>query len=1020
MSLVRLAVQRPVTVLMALASVLLIGSIALSRLPLAFLPEIDVPFIAVEIRQPESSPAQIAKQIAEPVEEALATLPGIKRLRSTSTADDATVVLELQWGQSLDVVRMQVDEKLDLVRPKLPKGVQEIAVFSFNTADIPVVEARVSAPGVDLSASYPLLEAHVLDPLRRLPGVARVELDGVLPRVVYVDLVRERIREHSVDVSALLQRLQQARAEVVLGPVRDGSQRWIARGLGDFESLDELAEMPIGIGALRLRDVAEVRYEEPPIAYGRHLDREYAVGLRVFKESTANTVEVVDAVISAIEHDLGADPQLDGIELFVWENQADHIRAGIDGLRSSGTIGAVLAVLCLYVFLRRLDSTTIVALSIPFSVIATCGVLWFMGKSLNLLSMMGLMLGVGMLVDNAIVVLEAIDRRREHDPDPRSAAEHGARSVTMAVVASTLTTLIVFLPLVLGSTTELTVWLREVGVTISLALACSLLSSLTLIPLVAARTGRTRRSSAREGGGWLESRYAGLLSWTLRHRVIAAALVVLGLAGGALPLVTQRVRAEPFSATVNERLFLRYRFDDFHYKYQAEQVVEQVEAYLDANAAEFEVGEIYSWYAENEAATVIVLARRDLGDEAIKQLRARIREQLPRVPGVDIAFEQESESSDDGTRFSIQLFGRDSEVLDRNGALVEQLLREESGVADVRSSSQQRRDEVEVRIDRERAQRLGITAKDAAAAFGFTLGGMPLPRFREGGREVDSWLALRIEDRAGVRDLRKIAFTGRDGDGGANVPVRLADVAELTTVRSERQIVRENRQGNLELTANYDGEDWEAARARIEARMNQLPLPLGYGWSWDARTLERDDQSQEMGVNFLLALVLVYLVLASLFESLSQPIAILTSIIFALPGAAWMLAATDTPLNLMAQIGLLILMGVVVNNGVVLLDRVNALRAEGVVGHAAFVTAGRERLRPILMTATTTVLGLVPMAMGGSAVGGLFYFPLARCVIGGLLSSAIFTLFGLPLVTLGVEACARGLTQLWRASGPRS
>ncbi|HET6583802.1 MAG TPA: efflux RND transporter permease subunit [Nannocystaceae bacterium] len=1011
MNLVRLAVQRPITVLMALASVLLLGWIALQRLPLAFLPEVDVPFIAVEISQPESSPAQIEKNIAEPVEEALATLPGIKRLRSTSTADDATIVLELQWGQSLDVVRMQVAEKLELVKPKLPAAArQQIAVFSFNTGDIPVVEARISAPGIDLSASYPVLESRVLDPLRRIPGVARVELDGVLPRVVYVDLVRERVREHNVDVGALLDRLQAASAELVLGQVTDGEQRWVARGLGNFESLDELAAMPIGIGDLRLRDVAEVRYEEPPIPYGRHLDREYAVGLRVFKESTANTVEVVELVLAAIEHDIGGDPELEGIELFVWENQAEHIRAGIDGLKTSGMVGAALAVLCLYVFLRRLDSTAIVALSIPFSVVATCGVLYFMGKSLNLLSMMGLMLGVGMLVDNAIVVLESIDRCRDRMTDSKQAALEGASSVTMAVVASTATTLIVFLPLVLGSSTELTVWLREVGITISLALACSLLSSLTLIPLVAARM-RSSGTRRRVGPGWLESRYASVLAWTLRHRKTTAALLVLALAAGAIPFATKAVRTEVFSATVNERLFLQYRFDDFHYKYQAEKVVDEVEAFLDAHADEFMVEELYSWYAENEAATVIVLARRDLDDAAVKELRASIRDRLPRIPGVDIAFDQESDAGDDGMRFSIQLFGRDGEVLERLGPEVRELLVAEPGVKDVRSSADQLRDEIEVTVDRDLATRQGLTAKDAADTFGFTLGGLRLPRFREGGREVDSWLALRIEDRAGLRDLKKIAFPTRDGS-----TVRLADIARFETVRSERQIERENRQGKLALEANYEGEDWEAARERIGAKMDALAMPLGYGWSWDARTLEKDDQNQEMAVNFALALVLVYLVLASLFESLSQPLAILSSIVFAVPGAAWMLAATDTPLNLMAQIGLLILMGVVVNNGVVLLDRVNQLRIAGIADDEAFVVAGRERLRPILMTALTTVLGLVPMAMGGSAVGGLFYFPLARCVIGGLLSSSLLTLLALPLVTHGVEAAARGLRRLWHAS----
>lgn len=1012
MSLVRLAVERPVTVLMLLASVLLVGVLGLARLPLAFLPEIDVPFVAVQIRNPNASPAQNAKTIAEPVEEALATLPGVKRLRSTSTADDAEVVLELSWGESLDIVRMQVAEKLDLVRPKLPAGARDdIAVFSFNTADIPVVEARISAPGVDLSASYPLLEAHVLDPLRRLPGVARVELDGVLPRQVYVDLVRERVREHNVDVGALLRRLQAARTELVLGNVDDGRERWMVRGLGNFEGLDDLGAMPIGIGSLRLRDVAEIRYEEPPIAYGRHLDREYAVGLRVFKESTANTVDVVDAAMAAIEHDLADDPELHGIEVFVWENQAEHIRAGIDGLQRSGWMGAILAVVCLYVFLRRWAQTLIVALSIPFSVLATCAVLHFMGKSLNLLSMMGLMLGVGMLVDNAIVVLEAIERRRAEGVDPRTAALQGAGSVTTAVVASTATTLIVFLPLVLGSKTELTVWLREVGITISLALVCSLVSSLTAIPLVAARVRKRSTDVAAPSAGPLERGYVSVLRWTLRHPWWTALVLVLGLAGGIVPLATEQVQAQPFSGAVNERLYLRYRFDDFHYKSQAERVVDEIEGYLDAGAERFGIDDLYSYYAENEAATVIVLARRDLDDAAVKQLRADIRAGLPQVPGVAIAFDEEGEGGRDGMRFSVRVFGRDTEVLERLAREVGEALRGQDGVVDVRSSADLRRDEIEVSIDRERAERIGVTARDAAETFGFTLGGLRLPRFREGGREVDSWLALRIEDRAGLRDLRKIAFPSGDG-----APVRIADVATFTTVPSERRIERENRQGSVELEASYEGEQWEVARERIAARMSEIAMPLGYGWSWDARTLERDDQDQEMAVNFALALVLVYLVLASLFESVTQPIAILSSIPFALPGAAWLLAATHTPLNLMAQIGLLILMGIVVNNGVVLLDRVNQLRADGIGTDAAFVAAGGERLRPILMTALTTVLGLVPMAIGGSAVGGLFYFPLARCVIGGLVSSAIFTLLGLPIITKGVEALARGLGRLWRAS----
>lgn len=1015
MGLVRLAIARPVTALMLLVSLILIGGIAITRVPLAFLPEVDVPIIAIEVSSPDSSPRQVQRDIIEPIEEALATLPGVKSMQSTATADEARITLEFDWGESLDIVRMQVSEKLDVVRPKLPTRVRHVGVSSFSTTDIPVVEARISAKGVDLSQSYALLESRILAPLRRLPGVARVEINGVEPRRVFVDLIHDRIEAHQIRIEPLVQRLQGASAEVVLGRVADGAQRLTVRGLGTMTSLDDLKRLPIGIEALRLADIAEITYEEPPVGYGRHLGGRQAIGLSVYKESTANTVAVVDAVMSTIEHDISEDPRLEGVKVFVWEDQAEHIRAGIDGLQRAGLIGALMAVLCLYAFLRRIDSTIIVALSIPFSVVVACGALFFLGKSLNLLSMMGLMLGIGMLVDNAIVVLESIDRQRDTEPDPRKAALRGAQSVTAAVTAATATTLIVFLPLVLGGATELTVWLREVGLTISLALVCSLVSSLTLIPLVSTRLLRARPAQAvARVPSRIERLYAGLLAWTFRHPWWSALALTGVLAAGIAPLASGQVASQPFSARVNERLELRYEFKDFHYKSQAEAVVEKVEAYLFAEADAFGIDQVYSFFAENTAGTSLVLERSDLDDEAVKALRAKIREGLPPTPGVTVRFWEDAEAGGDSTYFSVQLYGRNVETLE---ALTEQSavrVATVSGIEDLSTSFQHGRDEIEVVVDRERAGRRGITAQDAAEAFGFTLGGMPLPRFRDGTREVDTSLALRIEDRASLDDLRNISFPVVDGPS-----VRLGEIAAFSTVRTPQRIARENRQTNAWVQATYEGTDWDTAREEIAATMNELSLPSGYQWSWDKRTLERDAQGEQMLINFLLALALVYIVLASQFESLAQPLAIVLAIVFALPGASWALVVTGTPMNLMAQIGLLILMGIVVNNGVVLLDRVNQLRAAGMESTAAFIEAGRDRLRPIAMTATTTVLGLLPLALGGSAVGGLFYYPLARTVMGGLASSAVLTLVALPLLTLGVEAAARWFRRVWRASVPR-
>ncbi len=419
MNLPRLAVKRPITTAMLLLSILVFGAIAVQRLPLAFLPEIDVPFIGIQIPYPNANPLQIEREITKPVEEILATLSGIKRLRSNSDADGAQIYLLFNWGEDLDIVRMQVSEKMDQIEAELPDGIGEILIFSFSTSDIPVVEGRISAEGVDLSANYALIEARILNRIRRVPGVARVDIDGVAPREIYIDLILAKIQEHGVDVSALIQKLRSASSNLVLGEVRDEGRRFTARALGEFESVEAMRDVVINDRGIRLRDIAEIRYEEPPFTYGRHLNRKDAIAVTVFKESTANTVDVVGAVTAVVENDINTDPLLQGVNFFMWQNQADMIVSATNGLTRAGLTGAVFAIFVLYFFLRRLSATLIVSLSIPFSIIAACGVLYFLDKNLNILSMMGLMLGVGMLVDNAIVVLESIDRRRREEGDAK-------------------------------------------------------------------------------------------------------------------------------------------------------------------------------------------------------------------------------------------------------------------------------------------------------------------------------------------------------------------------------------------------------------------------------------------------------------------------------------------------------------------------------------------------------------------------------------------------------------------------
>ena len=1018
MSLPRLAVDRPVSTLMLLVSILAVGTISLFRLPLEFYPKLSIPFVAIVVPYPNSNPTQIEKTVARPLEEALATLPDLKTIRSSSDADQCMVQMEFDWGLDLDVLRMLVREKVDQVKPSLPDEVRDIQVYSFNTSDIPVVQSRISAPGVDLSSNYELLESRVLNRLRSVPGVARVTLDGIEPREIFIDLRIDKIKAHRVDVGALIARLRGINSSISLGRISEDGRRYSARAMGSLGSMDEIGQLVIDERGLRLGDIADITYEEPPVAHARLLNREKAIGLNIFKESTANTVATVEAVQRVLGGEIAKDPLLKGINLFVWEDQAREIRAGLEDLSQAGLIGGLLAIGVLFVFLRRWDSTLIVAASVPISLLATTAVMYFSGRNLNVLSMMGLMLGVGMLVDNAIVVLESIDRKHRIEPDTKRSAHLGASEVAVAITASTLTSVIVFLPLVLGGKDDLTIFLGEAGFAIAVSLIASLVVSLLMIPLMAVRIMGRRGTTDTAGGlSWLEDRYASVLGWTFRHKAWTFAIVTVCFVGGFLPFAAGWIETNTFSGSINRRLFLRYEFTDFTYKSGARRVVDQMEDYLWQHKDEFKVRDIYSFYQENRAETTLVLTDESLGDHELKALRKTIREGLPVIPGVKARFENEDESSESTTFFAVKLFGNDLERLNDWAERVAVALEGIDDIEDVTTSARTTRREVRARLDSDHAASLGLDPQDMADIFAFTLGGIRLPRLNMGDREANINLALALEDRENLEDLAALNV-GAAEDGR---PVQLAEVAEFEVVPQAQSIERENRKIRAHVRAAFEGEgEFGETQEKITEMMDGIGLPPGISWSWNRRIEQQEEQGQQMALNFLLALFLVYVLMASLFESLAQPFAILFAIPFSLIGATWFLTLTGTPFNLMANMGVLILMGIVVNNGIVLLDRVNHYRREGLAREDAAIRAGRDRLRPILMTASTTILGLVPLALGSAGVGGwAYYYPLARTVMGGLMSSTFLTLIVLPYVNIGVESAADWAASIWRASSPR-
>jgi HAE1 family hydrophobic/amphiphilic exporter-1 len=1005
----RWSLRWPVTAGMVLLSVVVLGALSVNRLPLAMLPEVDFPGIEVTIPYPNALPAQVEEEITRPAEEALATLSRVRRIRSWSSANQAQISVQFAWGEDIGPLRAEAREKLDRIRDRLPADVDQIQVNSFRSADIPVLECRVAADR-DLSRDYELLNLHVADPLRRVPGVAKVELYGVDPPQVQVDLRLDDLRRHRLEAAAVAARIDAASRDLSAGRLDGVEESMPLRVVGRFGSLAEIAALPVGGPGLRLADVADVRYREPDLEFGRHLDLSRAVGLNVIKESGANTV----AVAARCRETLAAiadDPALRGIQVLTFTDQGEEILESLEGLLHAGLIGAALATVVLLLFLRNLATTLVVALAIPFSLLATAALLFFSGRSLNILSMMGLMLAVGMLVDNAVVVMESIYRRRQRGEGRLRAALKGAREVLPAVVCATGTSVIVFLPLVLGGRTEITTWIGEVGRTIILTLLCSLFLSLTAIPLAMARLlpeGASRPAPAVE---WLTVLHQRVLRWTLAHRPATLALAFAVVLSAVLPF--SKVEKSAFTGTQVEAVRIEYKFTDDPSWREAERYVSRVEEWIHGRLDSLHVKSTYSYFQRDYAFTRAYLADGWADDRGAKDVRRRLREGLPALPGLKLEIEGGEGEGSGPAGMTVRVFGEPGPRLETLADEVRRRLALVPGLADVRLGRQDGTHEIEVAVDRDRAARYGLTTQGVAEAVAAFFRGRPVARYRGPDGEVQVQARLAAADRASLSRLETLELAGAAG----RVP--LGAVAEFRSVATPGSIERQQRRSVATVQANIDAADAGEVRKAASRQLEGMAFPTGYSWSFGSGFQEADETQKEMLVNLLLALALVYLVMAGLFESLLHPFAIMFALPFAFVGIAWVCFLTGTPFNLMSQIGLLILVGIVVNNGIVLIHKVHQLREHGVERSAAVLEGARDRLRPILMTTTTAILGLLPLAIGRSGVGDVYYYPLARTVIGGLGAATVLTLVLVPCLYTLLEDGTRLVARVWRG-GPRA
>jgi HAE1 family hydrophobic/amphiphilic exporter-1 len=977
----RFALRRPVTTLMTFIALSLIGLIATTMLPLELFPDIRFPGISVNIPYAGSTPEEVEQLITRPAEEAIATLSGIKEIRSTSSETGAEMIVFFEWDRDPAAVGFEVRTKLESIRHEFPASANRILTQMFAAGDDRVLAVRIASEE-DLSRQYDMLDRYLKKPIERLDGVARVSLEGVEPLELRILVDPVRLAAHGVDIAELRSALEGANFSVSAGEVTGGQQRFLVRPIGEFQSLDDVRAFIVA-GNVRLRDIADVRLVTPELTVGRHLNGRPGVGLDVFKSTGANIVDVADRVMAVVDEQR-ALPQLQGVDIIILQNQSESIRSSLGDLRNAGLIGAGLALVVLFLFLRDWPTTLIVSLAVPFSLLITVAAMFFLGFSLNILTMMGMLLAVGLLVDNAVVVTESIFRHRQlNGTDPISSTLAGVSEVGIAVLAGTLSTVIVFLPIIFGEESEISIFMVHVAVPIVVAMLASLFVAQTIIPTLTARFPAPPPVRAGSLFGRVQEWYLRRLDWMFRHKWWSALLVMLTVLSPVPLFALELVKFDMFPQDASDRVFLPYHIEGTYPLARTEAAVSRVEAYLEENRERFGIELVYSYYTPDDASPM-----------EPRELMKEMEKGLPEIIIGKPSFRFDEDQSATGG-FSMRLTGESTEQLVALSRTVVQRLREVDGLDSVRTTAKAGEHEVQAIVDRERASRLGLTPQTVAQTIAVSMRGDPLKEFRADDREIQMRLAFRADDRQSLEDLAATPLYLPDGSRST-----LGAVASFRIDQSARTIERVDRLTSVVIEGIVASDSsLDEVKKDVEATMEQFPLPPGVAWQYGRSVEDSDDTASTMRNNIFLAIALIFLVMASLFESLLYPVSIITSIIFAIVGVFWGLAISQTPMSFMAMLGIMILIGVIVNIGIVLIAHVIDLRKEGYNRHDAIIEAARHRLRPIMMTSLVTLLAMLPIAAGDIQVGGdgPAYYPMARALISGLFFGSITSLFFVPM-----------------------
>jgi HAE1 family hydrophobic/amphiphilic exporter-1 len=1020
MSLSEFSIRRPVTVFMACLILVLLGGIAFVRLPVDLMPDTVYPTISVRAEYPGVAPEEMENLVARPLEEAFNSAPGVKEISSTSSEGSTFVRVSFDYGVNLDEAANELRIRLDRRRSSLPEDMEPPIMYKYDVSQYPIMFLTVAAKNLDPKQLRHFVEKQMQYRLERVPGVAQFTVRGGLRREIHVDLDLRKLRALNLSVSQVVRVVREENLNRPVGPVREGRFELLLRSQGEFQNLDQIRNLVVttrGGVPVYMRDIANVEDSHEEIRQMVSVNGSPAVRLFVYKQSGANTVEVADAVWEEVAR---IHKDYPNISISSTGDTSTFIKAAINNVKNSALQGGALAVIVLLLFLRSFSSMLIIGIAIPFSVISTFVLMHQAGFTLNTVSFGGLALGVGMLVDNAIVVLENIFRHREKGRSPMEAAIVGSRQVGLAVTASTLTTVAVFVP-VLFMRGSSAVTFQQLAYVVSFSLFCSLMVALTLIPVLCSKFLGGGSESKKKAGvlkavydsvgrvqEGLSENYGALIRWSLGHRAVVLSVAALLLVGSyqLTPLIGVELAPEADEGELRVEVEMepgtRVQITDEYLQRLAriirEKVPETETIMVETGGGSFSRGS-----SQHQGELRVRLVPLDKRTRPAREVANAIRPLLNLQPGVIVRtrvsggmFRRGSRSGSSGSsedRLTVEIRGHELSILEDLSERVRAAMAAVPGVPEVQVSRQPGMPEMLVSVDRLKASTMGLNVSDIANAMETAVGGRRTSMFRQQGDEFNILVRLQEQDRLKLTQVGQIPLVTPTG---RTIPAE--SVIRLRRQEGPVSIDRADQERIIVVSGTIADRDLGSIMKDLEASLKEIPRPAGYEFKYGGEYEEQQENFRELTFAAILALILVYMVMASQFESLRDPFIILFSIPLAAIGVVGILVLTHTTFNMQGFLGLIVLVGIVVNNAILLIDYTNQLRRDS--GYRlvdAVVTAGTRRLRPILMTTTTTVLGLIPMAMG-IGEGSELQAPLARVVVGGLITSTLITLVVIPVI----------------------